>query len=203
MPALCNARRQHFREGLHAYGTLYITSIDHVEDDLVYIFPLYVLMWIIEVEGVVILAVISCCSWLISHDEFECWLHTVILCRAVILMLGSTSFPLRAFFSSIRVVILSIFLIIVIRKTKKKVGLRCCWAPLRDLFFHHLEIIIVEIRGIVIISSRLSGFECCLSLSDPGVLDLHAMCLRQLLLLMLHVVIFPSFYPLQFLLLNE
>jgi hypothetical protein len=69
-----------------------------------------------------------------------------------------------------------------------------------DLFFHDLEVIIMEIWRvlIVIIATRLSEFEGRLPLGNPGVLNLHAMCFCQLLLLQG----FPTL-PLQFLLLHK
>ena len=199
VPALCNARGQHLGKGFHTYWALYICCINHVEDNLLDIFPLYVLIWIIEVECVVIIVVI-CWSWMISHDKFECWLHTIVLHGTVILF-RPTSFSLPpTFLCSIRVVILPFFLIIVVRETKKEVGLWCCWASLWDLFFHDLEVIIMEIWRvlIVIIAARLSEFEGRLALGNPGVLNLHAMRFCQLLLLQG----FPTL-SLQFFLLHE
>ena len=200
MPAFCNTRSQHLWQWFHAYWALHIACINHVEDNLLDIFPLDVFIWIVEVECIVILVVVRW-SWMVSHDKFECWLHTVVLHGTVILF-GSTSFSLPTFLCSIRVVILAIFLIIMIRETEKEVSLWCSWASLRDLFLHDLEVIIVEIWRvmIVVVATGLCEFESCLTLGNPGVLDLHAMCFWKLLLLMLHDL---STLSLHFLLLDE
>jgi hypothetical protein len=121
---------------------------------------------------------------MISHNKFECRLHTIVLHGTVILF-GSTSFSLPTLLCSIWVVILPFLLIIIIWETQKEVGFRCGWASLRDLFFHDLEVVVMKIRRvmIVVVAAGLSEFEGRLSLGHPGVLDLHAMCLCQLLLL--------------------
>ncbi len=90
----------------------------------------------------------------------------------------------------------------MIGEPKEEIGLRRSRASLRNLFLHDLEVIVKVVRRVMIVPAGLCGFQRCLPLSNPGVLDLHALCLSHLKLqLMLHV--FGTTLTLHFLLRDE
>jgi hypothetical protein len=133
-----------------------------------------------------------------AHDKLESWLHTIILIWSMVLF-WSTFSVLSSLLCSIWVVILSIVLLIIEWESKKKIGFRCCWTALGNLFFHYLEIIIMKSWGvmIVVITAWLCAFESHLTFCYSRILHLHAMRLCQLLMLQV-VIVFTATFTLDF-----
>ena len=173
---LCDARDHHLRQPLHADWALDVARIDHVEDDLDDIFPVDVLVRVIQVEYVVI----AC-----FYDELESRLYAIILGRPVCAS-ATPSAPTFLPPVCVRVLRPSVLVIVLESEAEQLVRLLDRGPSGRHLLLHRFQQLhllgIFLIFLILSVKLPLSSFELHATLSwlrFPRVWQGRTCCLRQ------------------------